>query len=247
VLILGIGQLALITILINLIGRGSPASLAWQSLVFLTMVILVIGLAFRRFWAYAGSILFLLMLVAAMILSSSLGPTVDSTLSQLAGKEFFLRIGENPYELFIGPASSVVRLLQYVAVPIALLYALLKVGPDFERTKVRRTAQLDRGVSDASHFNGTGEAYAAQGMLATAVLHFQRAAALEPANPFYQRKLGGAYAQLGHYQRSLDVLESARQLTRDPEAQAAIERQMAGIRQKTQPAASDIINKSQAA
>jgi hypothetical protein len=232
VLILGIGQLALATVLFNLLSHGSPASMAWQTTVFLVMMLIVAGLALRRFWAYVGSIVALLLVLAAMLLGPALGPVVDDSLSQLVGRDFFLRLGENPYALFIGPASDFLRIVQYLAVPLALLYALLRVGPDFERLYERRVARLARGISDASHFQGAGASYARRGMWATAVLHFQRAAALEPSNPFHQRELGEAYARLGFYQRSLDVLESAGQLTRDPATKAANERRMAEIYQQ---------------
>jgi hypothetical protein len=120
--------------------------------------------------------------------------------------------------------------LQYLAVPLALIYAILRVGPDFERVRQRRVAGLDRGISDASHFRGVGASYAERGMWATAVLHFQRAVALEPSNPYYQRQLADGYAQLGHYHRCLDVLESASQLTTDPERAADIRHRMAEVR-----------------
>jgi tetratricopeptide (TPR) repeat protein len=52
-------------------------------------------------------------------------------------------------------------------------------------------------------------------MWANAVLHFRRAAALEPTQTYYLSALGNGYARLGYYQRSLDVLESAYQLAND--------------------------------
>lgn len=231
VLILGIAQLALITVIFNLLSHGSPSSLAWQTTVFLGMMLIVAGLTFRRFWAYVGSIVALLLILAAMLLGPALGPVVDDSLSSLAGQEFFLRLGEEPYAMFLGPAGDILRWLQYLAVPLALFYGILRVGPDFERVKERRVARIDRGVSDASRFHGVGAAYGERGMWATAVLHFQRAAALEPSNPYYQRQLAEAYARLGHYQRCLDVLESASQLTRDPETKAAIKERSDEIRE----------------
>ena len=53
-------------------------------------------------------------------------------------------------------------------------------------------------------------------MWATAILHWRRAAANDPARAYYQRALGEAYAQLGYYERSSDVLESALERTIDP-------------------------------
>jgi tetratricopeptide (TPR) repeat protein len=229
VLILGVAQIALALVLVNLLGGGSPASLAWQTVVLIGMVILAVGLVFCRFWSYLGSVVALLMTLAAMIIGWLLGPAVDDSIAQLTGREFFLVLAETPYALFAKPFSAFLRLLQYIAVPLALLFALFRVGPDFERVKERRVASLERGISDASRYYGAGADYAERGMWASAVLHYQRAAAIEPARPFYQRVLGEAYAQLGHYQRSLDVLESARQLTRDPEARAAIEQRIAEV------------------
>ena len=232
VLILGVAQIALALILVNLLAGGSPASLAWQTMVLITMVILAAGLALRRFWAYVGSIVALLMVLAAMVFGWLLGPAVDDSVAQLTGREFFLVLAETPYTLFAKPLIGFLRLLHYVAVPLALLFALFKVGPDFERVNELRVARLDRGISDASRYHGVGARYAERGMWATAVLHYQRAAALEPARPFYQRVLGEAYAHLGHYQRSLDVLESARQLTRDPDVLAALEQRIVEVGRK---------------
>lgn len=230
VLILGIAQIALATVILTLLSHGSPATLAWHSLVFAIMIVLAAGLAFRRFWAYVASIVALLMVLTAILFGRYLGPAVDDSLAQLTGREFFLLVNDRPITLFVGPLGNLLRYLHYLAVPLALLVALFRVGPDFERLRGRIVARLDRGISDASHFYGAGADYGARGMWATAALHFQRAAALEPANAFYQRALGEAYAKLGHYQRSIDVLESANRLTRDPEIRATIDRQIVEMR-----------------
>ena len=62
-----------------------------------------------------------------------------------------------------------------------------------------------------------GKRYADIGMWANAVLHYRRAAALEPTRSYYLGVLGRAYGELGYYQRSLDVLESAHKQERDPQ------------------------------
>ncbi|MGD2078127.1 MAG: hypothetical protein PVH18_07070, partial [Chloroflexota bacterium] len=125
VLILGIGVLALATLVFNLLSQGSPASMAWQTLVFLSMMVTVAGLAFRRFWAYVASIVALLLIVAALLLGPSLGPVVDNSISELAGRDFFLRLAEAPYALFIGPTGDILRGMQYLAVLLALFYGIL--------------------------------------------------------------------------------------------------------------------------
>jgi hypothetical protein len=232
VLILGIGQMSLATVLLNLLSHGSPASMAWQATVFLSLMAIVSGLALRRFWAYVGSLVVLLLILASMLLGPWLGPAVDNSLSGLAGRDFFVQVSGTPYALLMGPASDLLRILQYMAAPLALLYGIFRVGPDFERVGERLSARLDRDISDASHFHGAAAEYGRQGMWASAVLHFQRAAALEPSNPFHQLELGEAYARLGYYQRSVDVLESASQLTRDPELKANTERRISEIKDR---------------
>jgi tetratricopeptide (TPR) repeat protein len=64
-------------------------------------------------------------------------------------------------------------------------------------------------------FYAQGNEFAGRNMWADAVLHFRRAAALEPTRTYYLSALGNGYARLGYYQRSLDVLESALQLAND--------------------------------
>jgi tetratricopeptide (TPR) repeat protein len=92
---------------------------------------------------------------------------------------------------------------------LTFLFTIFKAGPEFERIAVRRVAQLNRGLSDASQFYAAGRDYEEKGKQASAVLHFQKAAALDPTQLYYQRALGSSYAKLGYYQRSLNVLESA--------------------------------------
>ncbi len=63
-------------------------------------------------------------------------------------------------------------------------------------------------------------------MWAKAVLHFQRAVALEPARISYQRSLAESYARLGYYRRSTDVLESAYRSTNNLEWQQNLQEMM---------------------
>ncbi len=131
---------------------------------------------------------------------------------------------------------SVGQILQYAAVTIALLYGIFKIGPDFERVQSRHVAQVDKGINDASGYYAIGRKYADRRMWATAILHWQRAAANEPGRAYYQRVLGEAYARLGFYQRSIDVLESALSITTDPNSRE----HLAGLINKIQFEAVDI-------
>ena len=77
---------------------------------------------------------------------------------------------------------SVNYLLLLVAQAGALLVAIIFAGPDFSRSQERMVARLERGLVNAHDYYVAGRRYAAQGMWAKAVLHWQRAAAQAPTN-----------------------------------------------------------------
>jgi lipopolysaccharide biosynthesis regulator YciM len=108
----------------------------------------------------------------------------------------------------------------------------VKAGPDFDRVTVRQVATLTKGPTSAADFNATATQLARQGLWATAVLHWQNAAAKAPQNIAYQELLGKAYAQLGFYERSLDVLQSAHQRTGSVERQATIQQLIQAVQAK---------------
>ena len=62
------------------------------------------------------------------------------------------------------------------------------------------------------------------GMWASAVLHWQRATAIEPHNIVYQRQLAKAYLHLGFLERGLDILETAQGLPMQPGTQVEIQK-----------------------
>jgi hypothetical protein len=215
VLVLGVAQLSFILILMNLVIGESLMALIWQSLVLITMIVLAAGIHFRRFWSYLGSIIGLIMVLITLLISIFVQPETPGVLEAAIADGFFKALADNPYAFVVEPFIDLVIPFQLLAVLLALFYALFRVGPDFERVTVRRIAQIRRGVSGASMFYAQGNEYAGRDMWASAVLHFRRAAALEPTRTYYLSALGNGYARLGYYQRSLDVLESAHQLAND--------------------------------
>jgi hypothetical protein len=215
VFVLGVSQLSFILILMNLVIGKSLLALIWQSLVFITMIVLAAGIHFRRFWSYLGSIIGLSMVLITLLISIFVQPETPGLLEAAIVDGFFKALADNPYAFAVEPFIDLVITFQLLAVILALFYALFRVGPDFERVSVRRTAQIRKGVSGASMFYAQGNDYAGRNMWANAVLHFRRAAALEPTQTYYLSALGNGYARLGYYQRSLDVLESAYQLAND--------------------------------
>jgi hypothetical protein len=209
VLIFGIAQLSLLLVISFLVVGGDVLTFVWQALVFVLMVVFTIGIILRRFWAYIGSIISLIVTFAASLIALLVQAETPNLVEQLSGKEFFLAVAERPLILILEPIVELILPLQLIAVVLAFLYAIFRVGPDFERVIVRRVAGFDKGLSGASMFYIHGKDYADRNMWANAVLHFRRAAGLDPTKSLYLVELGKAYAQVGYYQRSLDVLESA--------------------------------------
>ncbi len=211
VLIIGIGQFSFILVLLGLIFNRSVLDLIWQSLIFVIVIILAAGISTRRFWSYLGSIIALIMIMVSLVVTILIEPETPTVMNELIASEgFFQSLGDNAVLFALEPFVGFIAPIQIVAVILALLYGLLRVGADFERITVRRVAAVDHGISGASMYYARAKQYAEQKMWAIAILHYRRAAALEPTRSFYLAKLGEAYAQLGYYQRSLDVLESAR-------------------------------------
>jgi len=215
VLVLGVAELSFILILMNLVVGESLPALIWQSIVFITMIVLAAGIYFRRFWSYLGSIIGLIMVLITLLISIFVRPETPGLLEAAIADGFFKALADNPYAFVVEPFIDLVIPFQLLAVILALFYALFRVGPDFERVTVRRIAQISKGISGASMFYAQGNEFAGRNMWADAVLHFRRAAALEPTRTYYLSALGNGYARLGYYQRSLDVLESALQLAND--------------------------------
>ncbi len=232
VLLLGIAQLSLLLIILNLILRQSLVSTIWHGLLFVAAIILAIGIFLRQFWAYAASIVILLLSLTTLMLTLFFGPTMEDVVDSAIASGFFYSLADSPYVYILGPLEKLVSPLLILAVFLALLFGIFRVGPDFERVKVRYEARLDRGISDASRYFATGQEYARRGMWATATLHWQRAVAMDPTRIIYQRLLGQAYDRLGFYDRSLDVLKSAYRNVLDPETKLELEHMMADVRSR---------------
>ena len=225
VLLAGLGQLFVIDSIVDIITNLPLPILIFHAFMAALLFVLAAGVYVRRFWAYVTAIVVSLLL----LLLTSIGV--------LGLAEAVLPLAENPAEAmlttpFIATLADLLQRMQLAATVLTLLWAALFVGPDFDRTQEKRLARLDRRLQEPSGFFSAGRRYAQQGMWATAVLHWQRAVALDPANGHYQRELGRAYARLGFYARSLDVLQSARTLTADTARQAEIEQLLDAVRRR---------------
>jgi len=114
----------------------------------------------------------------------------------------------------------------------ALVIAIFKTAPDFERIDPRLVATTPNGLQSASSYHVAAKQAAKQEQWATAVLNWQRAAAKAPGSWQFQRQLGIAYARLGFYQRSADILQNALPITPDPAQQANLNRLLAAVQKQ---------------
>jgi hypothetical protein len=219
VLLLAVAEFFLFQAVLEVIVREPLVSVLWNGVLFLVFGILVAGIVLRQLWAYPASIVILLALFTVMLLGFIAGKPPEDAIAQVVGDDLVSVLSSDLDYAFLRSLLSVGTVLQFTAVTGALLYGILKIGPDFERVQTRFVAKVDRGPSDAHSFYAAGQIYANRGMWASAILHWRRAAAHDPARAYYQRALGEAYAHLGYYERSLDVLESALERTMDPDSQ----------------------------
>ncbi len=218
VLLLGVGQFFLLQLIYNLLARNNLYTAVGGGIVMVILVVLAFGVNFRQSWAHLIAIYFLV----GIIMVSVLRWVLPADLTVLGVAELDPAIQEFVQPLTTGLGETI-RILILVGSLLALFYAIFKAGPDFDRVSVRQVAALTKGPKTAADFNAAAKQLARQGLWATAVLHWQNAAAKSPQNITYQESLGQAYAQLGFYERSLDVLQSAQKRTGSPERQASIQ------------------------
>ena len=207
VLLAGLGQLFFVGLFVQYVLNGSLLLAFLYGFLSLVAIGLAAGIYFRQFWAYAASIPILIVLVFLMALGAftslielpqSADPAIDSFLASL------LQTG-----------SHFLSALQLAAASLALLWALFFVGAEFARDRVRLSAHVKRGMREPGALFAAGHRYAKRGMWASAILHWQRAAAGNPTNATYLRDLGEAYGRLGFNERALDALQTAHSLALD--------------------------------
>jgi tetratricopeptide (TPR) repeat protein len=190
------------------------------------------GVYFRQFWAYAAAIA----LLSAMLFIGVISLLTPINLAGLSLEQVDPAIANVTGPLVTGIGIAL-KLIQAITTVLALAYALFRIAPDFERSQDRQIAAVTKGLSDSGSYHLAARRLAQVGMWASAVLHWQRAAAKEPTQVTYQRHLGLAYAKLGFYERSLDVLQSAHKSANHPTVQAemkqlirSVERQVAKLK-----------------
>ncbi|MCA9975618.1 MAG: hypothetical protein KC413_07700 [Anaerolineales bacterium] len=229
VLLTGIGQLFLIQGLFHLVVQRTLLDTVIAGILMLLFFGLAVGIYFRQAWAHFGAIaatglLLLTVLIDALFpidLSGLDAPlnNIDPAIAKFLGS-------------MVNSIGDFIRTFQFVAVILALYYAIFRVAPDFQKMDVQETAELKKGLQFASDYHTAAKDFARKGMMATAVLHWQRAVGKEPYHATYLRALGVTYAQLGFFARSLDVLQSGLQFSTQPEKQADFAKLIAQIQRR---------------
>ncbi|WP_420628591.1 hypothetical protein [Candidatus Leptofilum sp.] len=229
VLLLGVGQFFLLQLLYHILAQGNLVAAVGSGIMVAIFMGLALGVAWRQTWAHLTAIYLLI----GVILFSLLRWVLPPDLAMLGVENM-----DPAIQQFILPLTSglgeAVRIAIVAGAVLALFYAIFMAGPDFDRVTVRQVAGLTKGPKSATDFNAAARRLAQQGLWATAVLHWQRAAAKAPQHVAYQESLGRAYATLGYYKRSLDVLQAAKQRTGNPERQATIQQQIEAVQAKMQ-------------
>lgn len=227
VLLLGVSQFFLLQLLYNILAQGNLYAAAGSGLMVAIFAGLALGVAWRQTWAHLTAIYWLI----GVILFSVLRWLLPANLVMQGVADM-----DPAIQQFILPLTSglgeTIRIFILAGAILALFYAIFKAGPDFDRVAVRQVAMLTKGPVSAADFNAAATRLARNGLWATAVLHWQNAAAKAPQQVAYQESLGRAYATLGFYERSLDVLQSALKRTGSPERQAAIQQLIQTVQAK---------------
>jgi len=125
--------------------------------------------------------------------------------------------------LIIGVTLFVLGFLGYLlAIFRGLLTVMLTIFmfntvEDFAQEERRERLVPDRRAVNDADFFVRGREYERRGMWAKALLHWQRAAAINPARDTTYAAMARAYARLGHYPEALKQVDEALRVSRDPE------------------------------
>ncbi len=227
IFIVGLVQLSLIQIILEVLSLTSPVTLVWQGIWFPIFLILAYLVYRRRFSGYVGA------MVAAAIGMTQLGlttfqPELFQTWSDVQG---------TPLEgLISGSAqtvSGIIFALQFASYGGILLLGFFYVPPDFATKKiwhrVNVPADLYRMNGAAAHL--TADRLAQEGQWAMAVMYWRRALADDPSRVLYALSLADAYRRLGFEGRAIDILKYLQKNTSTMQARhkiAALKAQTVG-------------------
>ena len=229
ILLAALGQLFMIQGIFDVILTRSMLGAATSGVLTLIFFGLAAGVYYRQSWAHLTSIIALCL----VLLVSLVGAIFEVDLTALDSR---LSMIDQTIVRVVGPLAHTVGdflgIFQTATALLALFVAITKAASDFDKVDVQLIAKLDKGLNYASDYHAAAKAHAGKGRLATAVLHEQRAVAKAPHQVTYLRFLGLIYANLGFYDRSQDVLETACQFAPTPEKKADLQRLLKSVQQQ---------------
>jgi tetratricopeptide (TPR) repeat protein len=114
---------------------------------------------------------------------------------------------------FLGSITAVFRGLLTVMLTIFMFNTV----EDFAQEEQRERLVPDRRAVNDTDFYVRGREYEKRGMWAKALLHWRRAAAINPARDTYYAAMARAYTHLGRYADALREVDEAMHVGRDPE------------------------------
>lgn len=125
--------------------------------------------------------------------------------------------------LVMGLALFALGFLGYIlaairgALTLMLTTFMFQTVEDFSKVERRERLEPDRHLANDVDCYTRGRYYEKRGMWAKALLHWQRAVAMNPERDTYFASLARAYAYLGRYEQALARMDEALRLSRTPE------------------------------
>lgn len=228
VLILGLGQLFMLQVIIDVVGKANIGVTLLHAALAVIFFVLTPLLYWRFFWAFAVSMVILLLAATQIVAADLLAEAIANAIAGSTANTPLFGLSQGVANFI----TTAVRLLQLVAIAVAFFVGTFQTAPDFGRERHLMRAQLDRKLSSAGWLYRKGEELSKQQMWASAVLHWRKAVALDPTRLLYLLSLARGYGELGFHQRGLDVLKSAERYATTPQARATIAELRARIQGK---------------
>jgi tetratricopeptide (TPR) repeat protein len=100
---------------------------------------------------------------------------------------------------------------------LLLAWLMYETSEDFAQVESRERLELDQHAVNAMDFYSQGLIYKKRGQWAKALLHWQRAAGLSPANDAYPEAMAQACARLGRFEMALKYVDQAQKVSRNPQ------------------------------
>lgn len=229
VMLFSLGQLFLVQGLYGLLTGRTMAQVIVLGVVAGWTMLLAGAVYFRRPRAHTVSLATLLIILVLLLLQP-IAP-FEMALLQIPGLDPAIAAVARPIP---GAVARALRLFQIAAAGISLVYAIWATAPDFDRVERRRIAAVRTGLTAADQYDAAAKRLAGSGLWAAAIVHWQRAVALEPLRVQYQRALALAYSRLGFYERALDMLDTSLRLAGSSEVRQELEAMRATIEKKAE-------------